>query len=335
MAFRRPQIKQMIRCAIVGAGQIGSRHLQALCQLKSPARIDLVDPSNESLQIAQKRFAEAYSPKNHAIELHCHKNPDDLPDVLDLVIVATNSDVRTEVIHHIAGLRSVKNFLLEKVLFQRKEQYFEMERFLKENPIPTWVNCWMRTTDLFKQIKSALNLKHSIQMKVEGPQWRMGGNSIHFMDLFSFLTGSGDFKFTDVHLENKLLDSKRAGFKEFLGQIAGKNFRGDSLELICHDKGDGPTRVEVVNGPEKYQVAGLSGNVDFKSSNGLANRIGQATLPYQSQLTHLWVDDILTRGSCDLPTYSESMPLHLELIRIFTNHLQQVIGKEVEACPIT
>ena len=41
---------------IAGEGQIGSRYLQALCHLKKPARIDLVDPSNESKKIAQRSY---------------------------------------------------------------------------------------------------------------------------------------------------------------------------------------------------------------------------------------------------------------------------------------
>lgn len=38
---------------IVGAGQIGSRNLQALSYLKNSTRIDLVDPSSESLKVVK------------------------------------------------------------------------------------------------------------------------------------------------------------------------------------------------------------------------------------------------------------------------------------------
>ena len=324
------------RISIVGAGQIGSRHLQALCLLEDPARIDLVDPSNEALQRAQKRFAEVSSPNKQSIELHCHNNLDKLPDVLDLVIVATNANIRMDVTLNIARKHSIKNFILEKALFQKKEQYFTVEQFLNERSIPTWVNCWMRTTDLFKQIKSALNLNDSIRMKIEGPRWGMGTNSIHFMDLFSYFTEKGDFEFTDVQLDGKIIESKRTGFKEFLGRMAGQNSRGDSLDLICRDEEEGPITLEIINGHETYtMVTDFLDHVDFKSSNGLANSIGKATFPRQSQLTHVWVKDILSQGSCDLPTYSASMPLHLELIRVLTDHFQQITGKNIDACPIT
>jgi hypothetical protein len=326
----------MIHCAIIGAGQIGSRHLQALCHLKESARVDLVDPSDESLQTARDRYKEVISPGKQGTELYCHHSPDDLPDSLDIVIVATNSIVREKIIRDVSQKRSVKNLILEKVLFQRKNQYIEIDTFLKESSIPTWVNCWMRTTDLFKQIKSALNPNDLIQMKVAGPRWGMGTNSVHFIDLLSFFVECVDFKFTDARLDNKILDAKREGFKEFTGRLEGKVSRGDSLDLICKDEEDGPVTIEIQNGPEKFTlVTNFVDHFDFKSSNELASRLGKVSLPYQSEMTHIWINDILTKGSCDLPTYSNSMNLHLELINAFTEHLKKITGKEVDACPIT
>ena len=326
----------MIHCTIIGAGQIGSRHLQALCHLESPTRIDLVDPSEKSLQRARDRYEEVISPNKQDVELFCHNSLDGLPGTLDLVIVATNSDVRAKIIRSVIQKRLVKNLILEKLLFQRIGQYIEVNNFLKESSIPTWVSCWMRTTDLFKQIKSALNLNDSIQMKIEGSQWGMGTNSIHYMDLLSYFTECSDFNFVEVCLKNKVLDAKRHGFKEFVGRLKGQNSRGDSLDLICKDEEEGPITIKIRNGLEKYLlVTDFVSPVDFKSSNKLASQIGKVTLPYQSEMTHIWVNDILLKGSCDLPTYSNSMALHLELIRTFIGHLEKITGEKIEACPIT
>ena len=79
--------------------------------------------------------------------------------------------------------------------------------------------------------------------------------------------------------------------------------------------------------------------LDFRSlltsSNPLINRIGKVFLPYQSEMTHIWANDILKKGSCDLPTYANSMKLHLELIRVFTCHIEKITGEKIDACPIT
>tara|TARA_B100000315_G_scaffold167923_1_gene156430 strand:- start:803 stop:1783 length:981 start_codon:yes stop_codon:yes gene_type:complete len=326
----------MIHCAIIGAGQIGSRHLQALCHLEEPTRIDLVDPSDESLQTARDRYEQVISADKQGSELYCHYSQDDLPDTLDIVIVATNSAVREKVIKDVIQKHAVKNLILEKVLFQKKNHYIEIDTFLKESSIPTWINCWMRTTDLYKQIRSVINLNNLIQMKIKGSKWGIGSNSIHFMDLFSYFSECNDFKFVEVQLDNMVLDSKRKGYKEFMGRLEGRNSRGDSLELICKNEEEGPYTIEIQNGQEEYFLTFNSlDHIDFKSSNGLSSRIGKATLPYQSKMTNIWVKDILTKGSCDLPTYSSFMNLHLEVIRVFTDHLKKITGKEINACPIT
>ena len=117
--------------------------------------------------------------------------------------------------------------------------------------------------------------------------------------------------------------------------MTGQNSRGDTLSLVCLGPEDESPTIEILNGPESYRVTGLIGEVGFDSTNDLASRIGKAFLPYQSQLTHIWAKDIFEKGSCDLPMYAESMPLHLELIRVFTSHLEKITGKEIDACPIT
>jgi hypothetical protein len=155
------------------------------------------------------------------------------------------------------------------------------------------------------------------------------------MDLFSYFTDSNDLKFTNTQLSNKLTDSKHKGCKEFSGQIIGQNSQGDTLSLNCLGTEDEPPTIEILNGTDKYKITRLSGEVDFESSNGLSNRIGKTSLPNQSELTHIWVKHILEKGSCDLPTYCESMAPHLELIRVFTDHLKKITGKEYDTCPIT
>ena len=69
--------------------------------------------------------------------------------------------------------------------------------------------------------------------------------------------------------------------------------------------------------------------------NKLKNKIKEKCFPYQSEMTHIWVNDILSKGYCDLPTYSNSSTLHLELIRVFTEHLKKITGKINNVCPIT
>jgi hypothetical protein len=156
------------------------------------------------------------------------------------------------------------------------------------------------------------------------------------MDLFSYLSGCNDFKFVRAHLKDKVLNAKREGFKEFIGRLEGENSRDDSLDLFCNDKNEVYISIEIRNGPETYLlVTNFVNHFDLTSSNELASRMGKVFLPYQSEMTHIWANDILEKGSCDLPTYANSIKLHLELIRVFTCHIEKITGEKIEACPIT
>ena len=48
----------MYQIGVIGAGQLGGRHLQGLARLSLPCEIDVVDPSPVSLDSARKRFSE-------------------------------------------------------------------------------------------------------------------------------------------------------------------------------------------------------------------------------------------------------------------------------------
>ena len=53
---------------VVGAGQIGSRHLQAILKLDIKQTIYILDPSTNSLEISKERANEI--PNNHKLFFH-------------------------------------------------------------------------------------------------------------------------------------------------------------------------------------------------------------------------------------------------------------------------
>jgi hypothetical protein len=324
----------MKNIAIIGAGQIGSRHLQALSNLEGIVTIQLIDPSGKSLRTAHDRFYQVYQEDSKRIRLNCHNNIDDLSGQIDLAIVATCSDVRAGAIKELISKKTVRNLLLEKVLFQTIREYAEIDNLLKEKDIPTWVNCWMRGKDFYKKLKTSLNLDEKIQMKIEGSLWSLGSSSIHFIDLFAYLTGCDDFNFTECHLSEEIIDTKRPRFKEFSGCLTGKNSKGHTLTL-CRDNENDPYRVRIINGPQNHEITDCIDHVVHKLYEGKNETIEKAEIPFQSQTTHHLVQQIIKNKSCDLPNYRDSMTLHLPLIKILIEHLQNITGETVEACPIT
>ena len=89
----------------------------------------------------------------------------------------------------------------------------------------------------------------------------------------------------------------------------------------------------------------------IRSSDGIAesdNRVGkiqyfskneqfEINIPFiwQSSLTNIFIDDILDKNKCDLPTLDELSKTHVLMINSFNEHLSKIYKKEVVNCPIT
>jgi len=334
-------MSELLNIAIIGAGHIGSRHLQALANLEEPARIQLVDPSPGSLEIAEKRFRDVYKGERDAITLQHFDSIQDLGMSQDLVIVATDSRNRCDVIIELVQSKNICSMILEKFLFQAEKEYYEVQDLLKKKNIPAWVNCMLRATDFYRNLKSALTIDSPIRMTVEGKSWGLACNSIHFLDLFSFFTDCNDFEFSSVNLDEKIYNSRRSGFKEFSGKLVGENSQGNVLTLSCKEgacgEGDvgGPISIQIDNGHDKHVIASYIDRVIHRVITPNGETENTAALPFQSQITHLIVNDIIRNDTCGLPLYADSMILHLSLIKVFLKQMSKVTGKEIKRCPIT
>ncbi len=327
--------------SIIGAGQIGSRHLQSFAQLQGSARIQLVDPSKSSLEMACQRFHSVYKGDSKKITLQVFNTIKDLDEHQDMAIVATDAIVRRDVIKELIQLKNIKAMICEKVLFQTEKEYFEINSLLKVEKIPTWVNCVFRATPFFKSLKALLDKDKLIRMRVEGADWGLACNGIHFLDLFSFLTGCGDFEFTNTKFDQVIPDFKRPESKEFIGEMAGVNSKGHQLVMSCRE-GDldskklrGLKTILIDNGTTHHHITVFPDQVAHRTVTEKSETEVMEPLPLQSQITHRLVEEVVYGGSCGLPTYPDSMILHLSLIREFMSHLTKITGKNVTRCSIT
>jgi hypothetical protein len=78
----------MIRVALIGAGQLGSRHLQALARLPAGSRVTMVEPSEASRSTAQSRWAEV---AGQGIAVEFVEGLGQLSGEIDVAIVATTA----------------------------------------------------------------------------------------------------------------------------------------------------------------------------------------------------------------------------------------------------
>ncbi len=314
--------------AIIGAGQIGSRHLQALKAVKRPLHINVVDPSEKSLQMAQRRYIEFPAiGEEHSVTYQTSFKQ--LPSELDIVIVATTSGVRRTVIENLLRKSKVTYLILEKLLFTKKIDYSYIQLHLDKHHIKTWVNCSMRTMPFYRDMKNKFK-DSSIYYHVDGSLFGLITNAIHYIDHMAFLTDCYDFKIITDGLNRKHKDSKRRGFLEIDGTLQVNFLNGSKGIFTCYSEGTAPIIVEIMNityrciskeTENKAYISELSNNWQWEEL--------RSGILFQSTMTTKLVEDILDTGTCKLTPYTQSVKLHLQLLeplRHFLNkHSQEKI----------
>ena len=320
---------------LIGAGELGSRHLQSLSKMNQDIQITVVDPSSYALANAQKRYEQMPSNSN-VCSVNYHQDIPGLDGEVDLAIIATNADVRRKVIETLLGKIQIKYLILEKIAFQSVPDFHKVITLLKSKKIKAWVNCPRRMYPFFKNLKAELNHEDKILIKQEGNNWNLASNTIHFLDLLYFLRGETISLFDTSGLDVKVYKSKKNGFVELGGVLNAENARGDKLTLIDNKESKDKIVLSITSENHRYILYQLDEKV-FSShrNNGWEKKEELFQMPFQSELTHLVINQILDTGKCDITPIMESFALHKPMLDAFNMHLSAIHGKSITICPIT
>lgn len=320
---------------LIGAGQLGSRHLQGLMKFRLPVRIEVIEPSEKNRNTAIERAGQVNISGNKA-ELIFSKSFDEVVcREADLVIIATNSDVRAEIVSELTARVKVRYLILEKVVYQSLEVFNQQVSLLEKRKIKTWVNYPRRIYPFYIDLKREFSGCGKISLTVSGSNWGLGCNSLHFIDLLCFLTGSTELKTDYVLLDPKILQSKRPGFVEFTGSMGFSN-PGGTLHMVSYNHSEIPVLIEVTTARGRWLITEAQGNVViYRQEDSYKPEIRPQKFPFQSELTGTVTEEILTTGDCGLASLSESFAQHSLLLPVFNNHLFAIRGVKNENCPIT
>jgi predicted dehydrogenase len=322
---------------LVGAGQLGTRHLQALVgNAHQPTTIQVVDPFEASLVMARER-AEAVENSDGYVELSYLRKLEHVLPIIDFSVISTNANCRLDVIEQLLTKSSVRYLLLEKVLFQSADQLNQALDLIERVGTDAYVNCPRRMYPIYRELREHLKDAKRVVLTVEGDDWGLACNAIHFIDLWAFLTGCTDYEVDVSALGSTILDSKRAGYKEVTGILrgyaAGHAFHLNSRALDSADKKPLKVRIETEQlAIDVLESKGICRIVDLAKHSELEQSF---SIPYQSQLTHLVADSLLQHGRCELTPFKESAALHKPLLKAllaFFNEYDDVVR---DHCPIT
>lgn len=303
----------MKKVIIIGAGNIGSRHLQALKAVKIPLEIFVIDPSRVSLETARSRYESMPAGKFNHVMTFMPGFAKEIGSV-DLAIVATRSDIRASITSDLLNKVKTRYLLLEKILFTKKEDYKKIGQLIKKTGTKTWVNCASREMDFYRKMQPEFR-GSAFSYIVAGSNFGLVTNAVHYLDHIAHLSGCDDFILDTSGLDRKIIHSKRNGFLEVTGTLKATFKNGSCALLSSFSKGDAPIIVEFQNhkvrciSKESENMAWVS-----RANNGWRWQEVEAPITHQSQRTTRLAEQIFKNGTCSLIDYEGSSRIHLQML---------------------
>jgi len=318
----------MPNIVISGCGNIGSRLLQSVSNIQDEdiGELDIygIDPFQSSLDLFTERFGEE-NKGGHT--LHTSTSPVILPEDAELLIVSVDAANRLAALTSVLEHCKPKAIILEKILFNKFEEFETVQKIIDDLGVPCWVNCSRNVWPGYQALKETLDGKSVSSYTASGSDWGLGCNAIHFIAALEFLAGEAVTELSMDKKTAKVRASKREGYKEVTGTLSGTTKSGGKISLTSLTKKGQPIMVKIEAGKDSYDIA----EGKTISKNGGDAQV--FPMLYTSQLTAPLVK-ILKEGKSDLPSYTDSVHQHKVMFKALNEIFYGAKNSETQ-CPVT
>jgi hypothetical protein len=323
---------------IAGAGQLGSRYLQGLTGCHNTLDIYVQDISKQSLKIAKQRWEEVcltteavtggLTDPSYQNQITFVSSFEKLPKQIDFAIVATNADVRPQVVKQITAKCDVQFWILEKILAQSVTALDDLFTHT-QNSTGAWANIPRRMMTWHQEIREKLQSDTPLHITGSGSLWGLACNGIHYIDLVSWWTDEKLKTIDTSKLDSKWIKSKRKGFFEVTGKITAVYTGGTILVLESRLEGY-PFKMKVEGKNSVWEIDEIKGIA--VGSDGIIITGNNET---QSSMTSKLVDDILAGNNCELPKLCDSVEMHRIFLCSLLEHWNNVNSRNDDTLSIT
>ena len=283
---------------IIGCGNIGERHLQALLKIKK-IKVFIIDNNKLRIQFLQAKYSIFKNIYYTNFNFFKKKKIS-----FKLAIFSGNSNNRFRLINNFLTYSNVKNLILEKVVFNKLSEYEKCIKLLKKRKIYAYVNCPRRLVPFFKKLKKF----KKIEFEIKGSKWGLLSNSIHFLDLFFYITREVPL-FKNANYK-KIINSKRSGFKDAYGDITFISKNNNKI-FLSDDGGNKNLKFKIKSDSFFYNFRIFNGN-EYKDIN--SNKV-LFKMPYQSQMTGKILINLINKKNIALSTLNENRILQNEIFK--------------------
>lgn len=308
---------------LVGCGNIGFRHLQAITAMPTPAHVIIVEPDAAAHGRIRALITAHQGP--HRFDLRSSLPDQGGEKPVDLVVVASSAGVRRAIVTDVLARNKVTVMVLEKVLFQSLADLDAVEDLLLESGTRAFVNCGRRYFPGYLAGRGQWAASRPLDITVAGGAFGLCSNGIHLLDLAEFLNDAPLVSVDAAGLHSGHVAAKRAGCIEVFGTMTARLANGANLSIRCDKAEVMSLRVDIMGAGLHLQINELTREIAAE---------GQVSAFSAKNVSECWeiYDAAVTTGHCGLTTYAASARQH----RLFLTAINQHLGQQADAlCPIS
>jgi hypothetical protein len=326
----------MLRIAIVGCGEIGSRHLQSLAQLEESASILLIDPSSDAIATAKNRFEDVLPNKARGLISIRECQLEEVGPGIDIAIISSSSSVRASLTRELLKHTQPKYIIFEKFLFIEESNYEAIGSLLREHNIKAWVNQWMSSTYAFRRMAKWFTGENPTSVEVSGDGWGLACNAVHFIELFDYLNDRGKLTLNSCMLDGGMLPGKRKGYFEVTGKIAIRSANKATLEMVSHRaKSNGSYSITMQNNKRMARAILAIDKMSCDYIEDAKSFHEDYIVPRQYNITVKTVQSLMLFSECELPGFDRSAYQHKLVLGCIDSHFREKCNWTGVGCPIT
>jgi predicted dehydrogenase len=311
---------------VVGCGNIGRRHIEALAAAGRPMRVIGVEPVEAARAQAEALVA---SFENGSKVL---ANMDGVPEAVDLAIIATSAAHRRTAFEGMLSRCAPKAVIFEKVLFTTRTDLDAVGKLLTAHAIPAFVNCGRRGFPSYDRLRNLLTTQRGLSMKVTGAGWNLGSNAIHFIDLAEHVLGDQTVALDESDLDPKPVPARIAGCIDLFGTLRGTLAGGGTIAITQEPAPGNPVSITFFGGGESWCVEEGAKRLIYRNAVGEEDLQVFETL-LVSGMPYLYTDILDGKGCCLTP-YEKSAAQHALFLDALRRRLGLSIWEDVQ-CPIS
>jgi len=226
--------------ALIGCGNIGFRHLQALTGMAEPCDITVIEPSAQAHPRIEALIAANPTDGPHRVRLADSVSAlgADTGARVDLAVIATDARHRMDAWKALQAQAPVGAVIFEKILFQSVAEIDAAARDLARGGTEGYVNCGRRGFPDYQALSARFGgAGVPVGLAVDGSQFSLASNAVHFLDLAELLNRA---PLTGVDLSDLTPgaeESKRPGYMEIFGTLRATLANGARVAITCRNEG--------------------------------------------------------------------------------------------------